>query len=77
MTRNRYVSPIYRNQSERQPRTNPTLPRWMDARFNSACQCGEAIAAGSRIFWEPLSKRAWCEACGVKVAEDHKPARWG
>jgi len=39
-------------------------PRWMTARFESACQCGKRIKQGEQIYYFPLTKTALCQACG-------------
>jgi len=50
-------------------------PYWMTARFGSACrQCGEKISKGSRIYYYPKTKSAFCEQCGQGAYSDFRSA---
>ena len=54
-------------------------PRWINARFNRDCECGEAIRRGDRIFYFPNGKTVLCETCGELasarfVSETHDEA---
>lgn len=42
-------------------------PYWLNARFNSTCQCGTPIKTGDKIFYYPRGKTALCPKCGEKA----------
>lgn len=47
-------------------------PRWIPfSKYANDCPgCRERIAAGSRIFYYPMSRTAYCRSCGEqRVAE--------
>jgi hypothetical protein len=46
------------------PYSVPGDPRWITARFHSACQCETVIAPGDRAFYWPRGKRLECAQCG-------------
>jgi len=39
-------------------------PRWIKARFNSACPCGNIIRKCEDAFYYPRTKTALCKKCG-------------
>jgi hypothetical protein len=39
-------------------------PRWINAKFDSQCQCGKRIRRGERILYFPNGKTASCQTCG-------------
>lgn len=39
-------------------------PRWINARFSSHCECGNAIKRGELILYFPNVNKALCESCG-------------
>jgi hypothetical protein len=48
-------------------------PRWLTARFASACACGDRshrIERGERVFYYPIGKRAYVGACAERNARD-------
>lgn len=54
-------------------------PFWMDAKYAGRCaQCSTQFVRGTRIFYYPATKSAYCssEACGVAAAHDFQAAAW-
>lgn len=45
-------------------------PFWMTARYESKCNCGATIRAGSTIFYYPRTKTALCPLCGDVASKD-------
>lgn len=45
-------------------------PYWLQARFASSCACGKRILKGEQVYYYPSSRKAVCEACGLKGASD-------
>ncbi len=39
-------------------------PRWIVAKFSSACSCGKQIKRGDSIYYYPATRSAVCESCG-------------
>ncbi|MBI5728115.1 MAG: hypothetical protein HY965_09710 [Ignavibacteriales bacterium] len=50
-------------------------PRWIEARFDSVCRCGNSIKKGTRIFYYPAGKVALCTRCSEKAAGEFEAAR--
>lgn len=49
-------------------------PRWITARFNSDCPCGQPIHKGEKIFYYPKGRKALCEKCGEKASAEFNSA---
>jgi ribosomal protein L44E len=48
-------------------------PYWLNARFDSFCKkCNKKIKKGSKIFYYPRSKSAYCEECGKHAEKDFR-----
>jgi hypothetical protein len=46
-------------------------PRWITARFDSKCPCGNIIKRGERIFYYPRTRTVLCEnPCGNKASAE-------
>ncbi len=45
---------------------------WIESRYTVKCaECGEAIFAGEKCYWDPESRKAYCEGngCGKEMEE--------
>lgn len=49
-------------------------PRWLTARFESKCQCGNVTHKGGDIYYYPLTKTALCKSCGEQATRDFEAA---
>lgn len=57
--------------------SSPPQPRWMSLRYPGTCTAGEALAAGTRAFWDPRDGTVTCtdllhaEAAGLTRSSWH------
>ena len=52
-------------------------PRWLTAKYAGKCaKCGEAFAAGERIFYYPKGKHTYSGSCAEACSRDFEAARF-